>query len=489
MTNLAPAPCIALVALALMAATATTAVAGMDVDLEREFQRLSGIRAKVAELPAYRESEDLRQQVEILGRRLEELASGSQPDETSVERESLRKQIDTLQLRLADLAKMIVDFREQISSGENEQFFPGVRHRIAAFTFDDPHQTGLGDPVSFLLAKKLLFSTRVSSFAIVNYRQGAERDTSSGLAYFDRVDALTDAQGFLLALWGRVSPTNDGARIDSYLQVPADADDAPYVRTIRLPEAMGSGALTARLKPDRIQLQSLVVTADQIGMFEAAAAQVATLRAEPSAESTPTGRLDEGKPYRIVDSNGEWIRLRFDDGVAGWTSVDAFCKDICRELLDVAIYTNDIVALTSGLSPRPPPPSVTREAAAVTDQLAAIVAAADDPRQAVDVASRWAERSPTEGGALVGGTGFANLLAAARVSAALDAAGGDGTNFDSIRLDRSFIATVANDLAVASVHDPGDIDVVENLAVLFAYLGDDRRRELALDIAAGLKAR
>jgi hypothetical protein len=252
---------------------------------------------------------------------------------------------------------------------------------------------------------------------------------------------------------------------------------------------MGSGALTARLKPDRIQLQSLVVTADQIRIFGEAAAQVATLRAEPSAESAPTGRLDEGKPYRIVDSSGEWVRLRFDDGVAGWTSVDAFCQGICRELLDVAIYTNDIVALTSGLSPRPVPPRVTREATAVADQLAAILATADDPRQAVDIATRWTEPSPTDGDPLVGGAGFVNLLAAARVSAALDAAGGNGADFDSIRLDHSFIASVARDLAEASVADPGDVDAVENLAVLFAYLGDDTRRDLALDIAASLKSR
>ena len=104
-----------------------------------------------------------------------------------------------------------------------------MRHRLASFTFDDPHATGLGDRVSFLLSKKLLFSNRVASFAIVNYRQGADRDSSNNLAYFDRVDAITKDQHFSLAIWGRLSRTERGLRINSFLQVPDDADKSPYV--------------------------------------------------------------------------------------------------------------------------------------------------------------------------------------------------------------------------------------------------------------------
>src|SRR5688572_7057029 len=100
--------------------------------------------------------------------------------------------------QLLDGQKRFEEFRSPPpiggSSRERETFFPGVRHRIATFTFDDPHETDLGDPVSFLLAKKLLFSTRVGSFAIVNYRQGVDRVSPGGLAYFDRVDALTEDQ-------------------------------------------------------------------------------------------------------------------------------------------------------------------------------------------------------------------------------------------------------------------------------------------------------
>jgi hypothetical protein len=60
-------------------------------------------------------------------------------------------------------------------------------------------------------------------------------------------------------------------------------------------------------------------------------------------------------------------------------------------------------------------------------------------------------------------------------------------SFDQIQLPRQTIEPIVQLLADASVEDPGDIDVVENLAALFAYLGDNRRRDLALEIAADLK--
>jgi hypothetical protein len=62
-------------------------------------------------------------------------------------------------------------------------------------------------------------------------------------------------------------------------------------------------------------------------------------------------------------------------------------------------------------------------------------------------------------------------------------------NFDRIRLDRRAIGRIADRLAEASVVDPSDVDIVENLAVLFGYLGDNARRRLALEIAANLKTK
>jgi hypothetical protein len=82
---------------------------------------------------------------------------------------------------------------------------------------------------------------------------------------------------------------------------------------------------------------------------------------------------EETSEYTIVERGREWGRL--NGGGGGWTSVDAFCPDVCQELLDVATFTNDVLALTAGKSRRDAPTNVTREANAMSDQLAALVSA------------------------------------------------------------------------------------------------------------------
>lgn len=423
------------------------------------------------------------------------LMQSSQAQLRRVENEAIGKDIDlrpeilALRSQLEETQKTLLTFRETISSGQRERFFPSMRHRVAAFTFDDPHATGLGDPISFLLSKKLLFSSRVTSFAIVNYRQGADRDSSSDLAYFDRVDAVTKDQNFPLAIWGRLSRTDRGVRIDSFLQIPGDAEKSPYIRTIRLPAAMGGGTLTARLKPDRLLVQSLDVDYDKTSLLTIGADQVAMLRASPAAAAPVTGRLGDGNgSYSIVGSERDWVQLRLADGTSGWTSIDQFCTDICRALLDVANFANDVVALTSGFPARPMSKSLTREAEAMLQQLAALMSLPNNPNRAIEIAKRWTGVASPRAIAS-GSAGFANILAVARVKAELARANAKGSNFDRIRLGRQAVERIANQLADASVADPSDVDVVENLAVLFGYLGDDRRRRLAVEIAANLKAK
>lgn len=87
------------------------------------------------------------------------------------------------------------------SDGDDDfVLFHNKKTRVAVFTFDDPDRTGLGDSISFLLAKKLLYSALVSSFAVVNYSQGAERDQMG--SYFDKVDLQLVIKAFCLPCGG-----------------------------------------------------------------------------------------------------------------------------------------------------------------------------------------------------------------------------------------------------------------------------------------------
>jgi hypothetical protein len=236
-------------------------------------------------------------------------------------------------------------------------------------------------------------------------------------------------------------------------------------------------------------VQSLDVDYDKTSLLTMGADQVAMLRASPAAAAPITGRLGDGNgSYSIVGSERDWVQLRLADGTSGWTSIDQFCTDICRALLDVANFANDVVALTSGFPARPMSKSLTREAEAMLQQLTALMSLPNNPNRAIEIAKRWAGVASPRAIAS-GSAGFANLLAIARVQLELMRVSARKPKFDRIRLDRQAIGQIADQLAEASVADPSDVDIVENLAVLFGYLGDNTRRRLALEIAANLKTK
>ncbi|MDX2481826.1 MAG: hypothetical protein QNK24_16005, partial [Desulfuromusa sp.] len=67
-------------------------------------------------------------------------------------------------------------------------------------------------------------------------------------------------------------------------------------------------------------------------------------------------------------------------------------------------------------------------------------------------------------------------------AALAEARGDTGGTYDDLDLPNKLIRGLADELAKASLDDPRNIDVLENLAVLFDAAGDGRRAGLARDI-------
>ena len=370
-----------------------------------------------------------------------------------------------------------------------------MRRRIAFFTFDDPYNTGLGESISSILRKTIVCSTAGSGVAVVDYSEGAGRDKSRNAAYFDKVDLIVKDQGFPFAVWGRIARNGDRIRVDSFIQAPTNSSGAPFEQIVSLPKVMGGGRLTAGLKPDRITLQSFDLSAEDARNVGWAATESAKLRKEPNVQSPETAVLRKNKPFSVVGSQGAWIRLQAEDGSSGWTSAAEFCVDRCSDLLDTAHFANDMVALANGAPQTPVSKRLTDEAQSFSDQLAALMTLGRDPARTIRILTASAPAPVTPDGRPVEGAlgpwtgGPANLLAVARIAAALESAKRQQPNFDSIRLPPELIREIANKLAVASVADPTDLTILDNLAVLFGYLDDKPRRNLALRIASETRAR
>jgi hypothetical protein len=86
------------------------------------------------------------------------------------------------------------------------------------------------------------------------------------------------------------------------------------------------------------------------------------------------------------------------------------------------------------------------------------------------------------------GAAFSNILALARVTTRLYAQVERSNaplraRLDAVKLDPDEVRSIAFDLAAGSMEDPRNVDVLQNLAVLFRYTGDADRAGLADNLA------
>lgn len=446
--------------------------AGIDVNMERELARIVALRDAAAD----RNRQELVDELNFLSEQLEQGVSDP----------FISERIMQIEDELIGATRQIQDREESIQNlGERPDLFSRAKNRIGVFTFDDPDGTGLGNAISFLLSKAMLFSAPVSSFAIVNYQTSLAEQSEDGLAYFDKVDLLTADQNFLLSVWGRILDAGDAIVIETFGQVPAQSD--AYISSVVLPEAMGKGSLRARLKPDRFMIQSLRLAKDEaLRAIAKGAEEVGKLRGSPSRSAPVLFDLEQDSPYYISDSRQGWVELTLQNGASGWTSVDALCEAACRQLVGAAEFANRIVALAADGAPPTASGELTRTARSVSDNLQALQMLSDNPAEAREIANNWLNSEEQGGPPIPGGASFANLLAVATIEAELQSAR-EEEPFDSVKLDPEFVRAVAADLAQASVADPSDVTVLENLAVLFDYLRDYSKRDLALEIARSLR--
>ena len=351
--------------------------------------------------------------------------------------------------------------------------FEGARNRIAMLTFEDPDGTGLGDDVAFLASKRVLFGAEVDSLAIILFEQGVEPD-ASGLSYFEKVDRITEGRNFIAALWGHISRDGDELVVDTFVQVYPDR--APRLFDVELEFEAFDEPLRASVAPRRIWAQSVRLPLSAVAEIHTIADSVRTLREAPDREAPPVedAVLVEGATYRVVGRHEDWTQVVLtENGLPGWTSVDAFCsrERVCTGLIAGAGFLNELLRYVNdrGSAVRVAEDS-TPTARAVGDQVLLIEMLSDPGRspdrfaEAIRTASEW-----TQGKRAPGGATFANLQALAR----LRQLERDGA------LRPENVQSVASRLARASLDDPGNLDLLHNLSVLFGFLGDSDRSQLA----------
>ena len=434
---------------------------GMDVSLSEEIEKMQKMEAEIPEnSPAYNQLRRLKIELELL------LAM---PEDRRYGEES---RIFNLQQEIYQLDQVLEKEIRNIND-DSPQYFSRAKNRVVVFTYDDPDGTGIGDALSFIVSKALLFSAPVTSYGVVNYQGGAEAPDDSGLTYFDKVDKISSREKYLFSVWGRI--TKDGAKvtIDTFGQI--DNELEPYRRELAIPGSMGGGFLQARVNSSRFKIHTMTIANKNIDTFNNASGNIRKLRAEPSMDSETSGFLPEGKAYRILDSQGNWVKLGFKGGESGWTNVREYCAGECKPLLLPVRFINNFIALTSADRQFEIGSDIRQGAINATKQLNALKSIKQAPYQAQAIANDQPDEA-----------GFSSIGALATMAIEIDRLSLE-QDFHEIRLDKSFVGNLANNLAEASLSTPRDLDILYNLAVLFNYLGDEKRRDLSYSIAESIE--
>jgi hypothetical protein len=318
---------------------------------------------------------------------------------------------------------------------------------------------------------------------------------------------VTAAQDVSIATWGVVRRLDGELVIDTYVQIPPKSVENRFSWRSALPAAMGGGVLRSRLRPDRIRAQRLRVPAAAADRFAAAAAMLVELRETPTRSAAVTGTVPRGEVYYVRQRDGDWVQLQ-TSRESGWVPLRGHCTGPCRPLLEAASFAGALVRFMADPAESSTPVAtagLSADALAVTEQLQALVGlryfAENNMRQPLALASRWSgpermtgpdERSGIDRGAGVppGGAAFANLRAIATIGSALaEERRRTGAAYDDLELPRASLLDLADELANAALDDPGNLDVLENLAVLFDAVGDAQRGDLARGIAQKIAPR
>lgn len=399
------------------------------------------------------------------------------------------------------------DFEEEIrrlERGEQPRLgIPDARYRVAVFTYEDPDGTGLGNALAALMSQEILLRSQVGSIGVLRYEGGLSPTASESLSYFDKVEKVTKAQEVILAVWGMVRRDGDRVLVDTYLQLPQQVLRQTFRWKLILPAQMGGGELWAQLRPTRVLVQHYEISTGAVTALREAALRLDELRTEPRDSASVVDTLPVGSTYWFDVPEGEWVKVHAAGGRSGWVRSSRHCTGECAPLLDAGRFVAGLLRFMKDRTIPEAAGTLTPDARAIRDQLYALEALDQGSAEAVqgrslDLATRWVKPEAADRGLVPpGGAAFANVQALAKIAIGLKLAArkrrqeGENTRssrlYEGLVLDRGKVRAIAFDLAQHSLVDPGNIDVLHNLAVLFSYSGDQERARLAqtLEMEAG----
>ncbi|NRF71225.1 hypothetical protein HLB44_29960 [Aquincola sp. S2] len=370
------------------------------------------------------------------------------------------------------------------------RYLDHAKYRVALFSYEDPDETGLGEVIARLLGRELVIANSDLSFGVIRFGRLGSADTRDVGDYFEQVELLANAQRATLTVWGTIRAIGEELAIESYLQIPANVASTYLRARFRLPDAMGRGTLIGRLGSDRMLLQRLVLSKEAVNQLLTGAEVLTHARSQPDADARALGATDGSWSVLDKKSRPGWVLLR-KGNARGWVPMRTGCEDSCASILEVGAFLGSLVRymdwkvldferaarqipkFTPGLS------SAVREfvdQAQTLDQFAMY-----GDRAMSNQLDRWAAAAPGPGGVAPSfGAGSFNLDLIVKVAGLADRSFvRTRTPYDEQRFDPRRIREITVRAAQALQDDPLNVELLGNLGLLYRYLGDREKAQLA----------
>jgi len=412
---------------------------------------------------------------------------------------------------------------------------PHVKFRVAVFSYEDPWGTDIGNALATIMAREILLNSNVYSLGVLTYEGNLKSDKSFNLSYFDKVEKLTKDQEVTISIWGRIQPEGNSLVIDTNVQVSEYSLSNYFSWDLKLPKAMGGGALQAHLKPDRIKLQRFKFKKEYKSSLINSINELNLLRENPNKDSKVVAKIPIDQVYTVIKRENNWVYLKIENGKEGWIISKGYCSEVFQPLLEPARFAASLLEYSAYKKISNATENLTNEALALEEQIKALDALNSETqeniyRNSIKRALRWVGPNRWTGidkwtkidrgkGTPPGGAAFVNVKALAEIAIKLheeykieyfamvermreeleymrrqnDRGWLDrydlsnmrrktnrleGAVFDKIVLDNEFIKKIVNELATASLNDPNNVDVLKNLSILYTILNDIGRTEI-----------
>jgi hypothetical protein len=199
--------------------------------------------------------------------------------------------------------------------------------------------------------------------------------------------------------------------------------------------------------------------------------------------------------YTIVKQSGDWVLMNAGGRKQGWVRGKGYCLAQCEPLLDTARFTASLLEYMAGterglsLGQLAPDADVLRVQIANYREIDNLkLGFGPSPETFLKPVAQKLKDFGERGVVPAGGAALANALAIDRVvellyrqtfTQAVQSHEPQDRVYARLEPDRAAIGAIAFDLAEASLLDPKNPDVLQNLAVLFDYAGDEKRASLA----------